>query len=125
KVNAMVFQPGDKVLFKAGTHYTGQLRPQGSGKIVDGNLRVISIGRYGHGALPRIDGEGRFLDTLLLRNVEYWDVADLEITNLGTNRQSFQTGVRLVTDGFGTMHHIHLRNLFVHDVNGDLRKANE
>jgi hypothetical protein len=33
--------------------------------------------------------------------------------------------VRTVTDGFGKMRHIRLRNLFVHDVNGDLRKEQE
>ncbi len=33
--------------------------------------------------------------------------------------------MRLVTDGFGKMRHIRLRNLFVHDVNGDLRKTQE
>jgi hypothetical protein len=64
-------------------------------------------------------------DTLLLRNVEFWEVQDLEITNLGTNRAPWRTGVRVVTDGFGTMRHIHLRRLFVHDVNGDLRKEQE
>jgi hypothetical protein len=33
--------------------------------------------------------------------------------------------VRIVTDGFGKMRHIYLRNLYVHDVNGDLRKEQE
>ena len=65
------------------------------------------------------------LDTLLLRNVEFWEVQDLEITNLGTNREPWRTGVRIVTDGFGTMRHIHLKKLFVHDVNGDLNKNRE
>jgi hypothetical protein len=136
KVNAQVFQPGDQVLFKSGTHYTGQLKPQGSGKAapsepgdagqsIPARIRPytpIKIGRYGEGPMPRLDGEGRFPDTLLLRNVEYWEVEELEITNLGTNRQPSRTGVRVATDGFGVMRHIHLSNLFVHDVNGDLRK---
>ena len=127
KVNGQVFQPGDQILFKSGTHYTGQLKPQGSGKLEPGEegkagLRAIKIGRFGEGPVPRLDGEGQFLDTLLLRNAEYWEVEGLEITNLGTNRQPSRTGVRVVTDGFGVMRHIHLANLFVHDVNGDLRK---
>lgn len=123
--NAQVFQPGDKLLLKAGTRYTGQLNPQGSGKVVDGQALSITLGSYGEGARPRIDGEGAVLDTLLLRNVEFWDVQDLEITNLGTNRQPARTGARIAADGFGAMRHIHLRNLFVHDVNGDLRKQRE
>ncbi|HPU56895.1 MAG TPA: right-handed parallel beta-helix repeat-containing protein, partial [Verrucomicrobiota bacterium] len=125
RVNREVFQPGDRILFKAGTRYTGQLRPQGSGAIQDGRTNVIAIGKYGEGDRPRIDGEGLYLDTLLLRNVEFWEVRDLEITNLGTNRVPWRTGVRIQSDGFGKMRHIRLSNLFVHDVNGDLRKSHE
>ena len=125
RANAHVFQPGDELLLKAGTRYSGQLKPQGSGNAVDGRPRPILLGKYGDGADPRIDGNGEFPDTLLLRNVEFWDVQDLEITNLGTNRAPSRTGVRAVVDGFGAMHHIHLRRLYVHDVNGDLRKDRE
>ena len=125
KVNGQVFQPGDQILFKSGGVWHGQLKPQGSGQAAaNGQTKPVinKIGRYGSGALPRIEGEGQFLDALLLRNVEYWDVEDLEISNLGTNREPSRTGVRVVSDGFGAMHHIHLTKLFVHDVNGDLRK---
>ncbi len=125
RVNAHVFRPGDKLLFKAGLRFTGQLRPQGSGAVVDGKPVPITIGKYGEGPRPRIDGEGKVLDTLLLRNVEFWEAQDIEITNLGTNRAPWRTGARIVSDGFGKMRHIHLRNLFVHDVNGDLRKSHE
>lgn len=124
-VNAHVFQPGDRLLFKAGTRYSGQLTPRGSGAVVDGQAKLIVVGQYGEGERPRIDGEGRVLDTLLLRNVEFWEVQDLEITNEGESRAPWRTGVRIVCDGFGAMHHIYLRNLFVHDVNGDLRKEQE
>lgn len=125
RVNAHVFQAGDQLLFKAGSRFTGQLRPQGSGKLDGEKIVPITIGKYGDGPKPRLDGEGRFLDTLVLRNVEFWEVNDLEITNLGTNRAPGRTGVRIVSDGFGKMRHIHLRNLYVHDVNGDLRKEQE
>jgi hypothetical protein len=125
RVNEHIFKPGDRLLFKAGSRYIGQLKPQGSGTFTNGTATPIRIGRFGDGPHPRIDAEGQFLDTLLLRNVEFWEVQDLELTNLGTNRQPWQTGVRVVTDGFGTMRHIHLRNLFVHDVNGDLNKNRE
>jgi hypothetical protein len=125
RVNAQVFQPGDQLRFKSGGRWTGQLRPQGSGKLVESRPVPIVVDRYGEGPLPRIDGEGRVLDTLLLRNVEFWEVRDLEITNQGTNRAPWRTGVRIVSDGFGELRHIHLRGLFVHDVNGDLRKEQE
>lgn len=124
-VNAHVFLPGDQLRLKAGSRFTGQLRPQGSGRLDGDKVVPITLGKYGGGELPRIDGEGKVLDTLLLRNVEFWEVSDLEITNLGTNREPWRTGVRVVTEGFGKMRHIHLRNLFVHDVNGDLSKDRE
>jgi hypothetical protein len=120
-VNHTVFQPGDRILFKAGTCYSGQLAPQGLGA----PNRPIFLGSYGAGAAPRIDGEGRVADTLLLSNVAFWEVSGLEITNLGPDRAPWRTGVRVVTKDFGVMRHIHLQNLFVHDVNGDLRKDHE
>jgi hypothetical protein len=122
KINTKVFQPGDKILLKAGARFAGQLKPQGSGAIINNKTTPIILGKFGRGPRPLIEGRGQVLDSLLLRNVEFWEVEDLEITNLGTNRQPGQTGVRLVSDGFGKMRHIYLRNLFVHDVNGDLRK---
>ncbi len=125
RVNSHIFQPGDRLLLKAGSRFTGQLQPQGSGAVVDGKTVPIRIGKYGDGPLPRIDGGGEYPDTLLLRNVEFWEISDLEISNRGTNRAPWRTGVCVATDGFGTMRHIHLRNLFVHDVNGDLRKEQE
>src|SRR5690349_12018288 len=67
RANQLVLQSGDQLLFKAGMRYTGQLRPQGSGSMGDdGKPLLIRIGKYGEGDLPRIDGEGRVLDTLLL-----------------------------------------------------------
>ncbi len=121
RVNIATFAAGDKILFKAGTTYTGQLKPQGSGK--DGSPIVID--KYGQGSKPRIDGEGTVLDTLLLENVEYWEVNNLEITNLGPTRANWRTGVKVLANNFGTMNHIHLKNLYVHDVNGSLDKGTE
>ena len=125
RVNRTTFKPGDAILFKAGTRYAGQLKPTGSGSLSNGVFIPIRIGRYGEGARPRIDGAGRVLDTLLLRNVEFWEVADLEITNTGERREPWRTGVRIVSDSYGAIRHIVLTNLYVHDVNGDLRKTHE
>jgi len=125
KVNATEFQPGDRILFKAGGSWSGQLRLRGSGTGGPEGPLVITAGKYGDGPLPRIDGEGRHLDTLLIENVEYWEIEDLEITNHGPRREPWRTGVRVSSHHFGTMRHIHLRRLHVRDVNGDLRKEHE
>lgn len=121
RVNTTVYAPGDKILFRGGTSYTGQLKPNGSGK----SGSPIIIDKFGQGPRPRIDGQGAVLDTLLLENVEYWQVSNLEITNLGSTRADWRTGVRVLADSCGTLHQIHLKNLYVHDVNGSLDKSKE
>jgi len=124
RVNAMVFAPGDRVLFKAGTRYVGQLKPQGSGAMVGGKAGPIVIGTYGRGGRPRIDGEGKVLSTVYLYNLAYWEVDGLEITNTGPTRKARRTGVYVHIRDFGEARHIRLRNLYVHDVNGvNVKKA--
>jgi hypothetical protein len=117
-VNSRVFQPGDAILFRAGTVYAGQLRPQGSGNLLNGSPNPIVIDMYGTGPKPRIDGEGKFLETVFLYNVEYWEINNLEITNLGPTRVPNRKGVSLYLNNFGTAHHLVVRNLYIHDVNG-------
>jgi hypothetical protein len=118
KVNSAAFGPGDRILFKAGTTYRGQLRPQGSGS----EGRPIAIDMYGKGEKPLIAAEGKFHEALLLKNQEYWEVANLQFTNTGPTREPFRYGVRVMAWDYGTVHHVHLENLFVHDVNGSLIK---
>lgn len=125
RANRQILQPGDKLLFKAGTRYVGQLAPQGTGAVVAGRPTPVTVSSYGDGPRPRIDAEGRHLDALLLRNTSFWEIEDLEFTNYGPERQPRQTGVHIIAEGCGVMRHIRLRNLYVHDVNGDLTKRRE
>jgi len=122
KVNSRVFQPGDRILFKSGTHYSGQLVPHGSGTLVNGKPNPISIDRYGQGTRPRLDGQGKTRSTVYLYNVEYWQVCGLEITNTGDTRAPGRRGVHIHIKDFGTAHGIELRDLYIHDVNGSLVK---
>lgn len=118
KVNTHTFIPGDTLLIKAGTRYVGQLAPKGSGK----NGSPISIRKYGNGNLPRIDGQGIKKSTVLLYNVAFWELHDLEVTNQGNSIEAGRTGVSIVIDNFGDAEHIYLKNLVIHDVNGSLVK---
>jgi len=103
KVNATVFQPGDRIFFRAGDQWFGQLVPQGFG--TDEN--PITIDMYGplavHGNLtdyPAIHGMGGegvdcegyplsplghwdqgFSGTLMLVNTTNWTIRHLQITN--------------------------------------------
>lgn len=121
KVNGMTFAAGDRVLFKAGSRYTGQLHPRGSGK--DGSPIVVDM--YGTGEKPLIAAEGKFHEALLVENQDFWEISNLQLTNTGPKREKYRYGVRVRAWDHGTMRHIHLTNLYVHDVNGSLVKKDE
>jgi hypothetical protein len=118
KVNSHLFSAGDRILFKRGSHFQGRLKPQGSGS----EGQPIIIDAYGTGEKPVIAADGQFHEALLLENQEYWEISNLELTNLGPTREEFRYGVRLRAWDYGTVRHIHLKGLFVHDVNGSLVK---
>jgi hypothetical protein len=113
KVSATVFQPGDRILFKSGSVWTGQLWPKGSGT----EAHPILVDKYGGDAKPVIHGAGQAEDALLLQNQEYWEVQNLEITNTGTT-SAVRRGVHVASENYGDVHHIYLRSLTIHDVNG-------
>jgi IS5 family transposase len=113
KVNATVFSPGDRILFKSGSIWTGQLWPKGSG--TEGH--PIVIGEYGGAAKPVINGNGEAEDAVLLKNQEYWEIRNLEVTNTGTSA-GVRRGVRIMAVDYGEAHHIYIQDLDVHDVNG-------
>jgi hypothetical protein len=115
KVNRTEFHPGDHILFKSGAVWTGQLWPKGSGAAD----HPIVIEKYGGNTLPVINGAGTEEDAVKLKNQEYWEVGSLEITNSGSTSGK-RRGVHVIADNIGELHHIYLRNLTIHDVNGSL-----
>ncbi len=118
KLNRTIFQPGDRVLLRSGSSWTGQLELKGSGTA---DLPIV-LDRYGEGALPVIHGEGKKEYTVLLENVEYWEVNQLEITNKGEKREGGRRGLIVRAADIGDRRHIHLKKLVIHDVNGSLVK---
>ena len=120
KMNATTFAPGDHILFKSGGTWTGQLWPKGSGK----EGRPIVIEKYGGDAKPVINAAGQAEDALLLKNQEYWEINNLELTNTG-DKPGLRRGVHVDADNCGDLLHIYLRSLTIHDVNGvDSDKVN-
>ncbi len=116
KVNSVTFQPGDQILFKSGSLWTGTLAPKGSGSAA----ASIVINSYGTGNRPVIAGAGAS-DTVSLFNQQYWEINNLEITNSAlpvTNRR----GIHVVGQNSGQLNHIYLRGLYIHDVLGDEKK---
>jgi Right handed beta helix region len=116
KVKGTIFHPGDRILFKSGGVWTGQLWPKGSGTAD----HPIIIDKYGDGKLPVINGNGEAEDAVLLKNQQYWEVNHLEVTNTGAT-PGVRRGVRVMAENYGEMHHIYVRGMEIHDVNGSLQ----
>ena len=119
KVNSLVFQPGDRILFRSGSEWQGRLFPKGSGAAG----QPIVIDRYGEGELPIIHGRGKWESTVHLENVEYWQVRNLEITNKGKKREPGRRGLVVRAINMGDCRGNHLKGLVIRDVNGVLEKS--
>ena len=120
KVNATAFLPGDRILLKSGSVWKGQLWPKGSG--AQGHPIILDM--YGGGVRPMIEGSGLAEDAVLLKNQEYWEIQNLEVTNTGST-PSIRRGVHVAVEDYGEAHHIYIRSLTIHDVNGlDKEKVN-
>jgi hypothetical protein len=113
KVNGSDFVPGDRILFKSGSTWKGQLAPRSSG--AEG--APIVFDRYGTGPKPRIDGDGQVEDVIRLYNVQQIEVRNFEVTNLGP-KPAVRRGAHIFLDNFGTARHIVVSDLYIHDVNG-------
>ena len=144
KVTATTFLPGDQILLKSGCVWNGEwLWPKGSG--AEG--APIKIDKYGGDVLPIINGMGvdrgfTYSGAVHLRNQEYWEIRNLEITNdddfdtditmqrpQGDNswrdKNKTRNGILLIVDGDqlaagadGIMDHIYIENCYIHDVDG-------
>ncbi len=145
-VNRLKLQPGDRVLLERGSVFEGQflhLNVQGT------KQHPIYIGAYGKGARPLIRTEGQGIwyqdygneldapthvykgyvsSAVLLYDCEYVTVENLEITNCGgvfgekysAPHKMNRTGVAGIAKNRGTLHRIHLNNLYIHDVEGNV-----
>jgi hypothetical protein len=112
--NAVVLAPGERLLFRRGSVCTGTLAPQGSGLAG----RPVVIGAYGFGPPPRIVGEGD--DAVLLSGMSHVVLQGLDVSNPGATAAR-RRGVHVVADGT-VVEDVTVRDLSVHDVDGDLRK---
>lgn len=121
RINAGVFAPGDTLLLRAGSHWTGSLAPGGSGAA----RKPITVKAYGAGPKPSLDAAGRYLATVSLHNGEYWDIGGLDIANRAPAPAPVPNlcGVKVREDDFGVAHGITLHDLDIHDVRGSTIKS--
>jgi hypothetical protein len=120
RVQAASLAPGDRVRFRRGSVWSGQLR------IVEARGepgRPIRFEAWGRGARPRIDTAGAHEDAVLVRNSQHVELADLEVTNRGeASADAPRRGVHVVADNCGSLTNLVLADLFVHDVNGTQKR---
>jgi hypothetical protein len=105
------FAPGDTIAIARGTVCNAAFAPRGSGN--EGH--IIRLTAYGVGHRPKIVAPSTARQALLLFNQQYWQVDSLDIS--GGNKY----GV-FVTGDTGTLRHLYLKNLYVHDVYGGALK---
>ncbi len=123
KVNQAELRPGDRVLFRAGQRWTGQLKPQGEGGLVEGDTIVpLVFDRYGEGPSPRIDAQGQFQYAVHIQNMQAVELRNLTVTNLGPEMEARRYGVAVTLEDYGVGKHFVLSHLHIHDVNGHLQK---
>ena len=122
KVNETTFDPGDRIMLRAGQSWGGQLWPKGSGD----THRPIVIDKYGPGAKPAIHGGGEVAETVRLFNQHDWEIRNLEVTNArpltaepGTNLRDLR-GIQVAGDVGGTLSHFVIDGVDVHDVTGEV-----
>jgi hypothetical protein len=112
KLNATVFEAGDRILFKAGEKWIGSFTPVGSGNA----HAPIVVDSYGEGDRPIIDGAGLVDHVIRLQDIDYWELNNLEITNYSES-EGDRIGVFIVAEG-GMRKHFRIRNLFIHHIMG-------
>ncbi|MGG7213555.1 right-handed parallel beta-helix repeat-containing protein [Clostridium nigeriense] len=137
KVNTVVFQPGDQILFKAGEEWTGALKPQGSG--VDG--APIIIASYGEGKKPllkpgedwtishmnianKIVRSPRVNNVITFYNQQYWEVSDLELWDptyeQNSNTNVYRRGINISAQDQGDLYYFKFDNLTIHGFRGPI-----
>lgn len=145
-VNRLQLQPGDQVLLERGSVFRGQflhLSAKGTREA------PILVGAYGEGMLPRIDAmgqgiwyqdygteldspthvrEGYVSSAVLLYDCAYLTLRDIAITNQGeitgecyeAPHKMNRTGAAVVAKNGGTLREIHLADLEIRNVNGNV-----
>lgn len=120
KINQASFGPGDSILFRSGSVWSGQtLSPKGN------NLIISS---YDTGVLPKLEGRGTIEDVIQLKNQTSIDISNLDISNQVTgftgkegDRLKNLHGIHIIGQDSGELANYKLHNLYVHDVTGDVK----
>jgi hypothetical protein len=112
QINSIVFQPGDKILFKRDQLFPGDLHLKGNGT----ESLPVMVSSYGAGKRPVISAVGKRYAVMLM-NAENYIISDLEAT--GATEAGIFAGCS--SDNL-ELKNIRVFNCFVHDI-GDSSKV--
>lgn len=115
KASTHTFTPGDRLLLKAGSTWTGRLQLTGSGAATN----WIAVDRYGEGAKPVLHGGGLAGGTVLIENQQFWRIRHLEISNHGAPAPK-KMGILIRNTAVGTLSGFEVSDCDIHDVAGEL-----
>ncbi|MBE6792799.1 MAG: right-handed parallel beta-helix repeat-containing protein [Ruminococcaceae bacterium] len=104
-VNSRTFKGGDKILFKAGCTFEGNLYPR---REDDGGL--IVFGRYGVGDKPEISAESDAVCRLT-------NFGNVEVRDLALTAPKGFCGIYVEQQNPGPLHHIYIHDCYIHDIN--------
>lgn len=145
-VNRLNLRPGDQVLLERGSVFYGQFLHLSARGTEDA---PVLVGAYGEGRPPRIEAmgqgiwyqdygteldspthtrEGYVSSAILLYDCSYLTLRDIAVTNQGeivgecyeAPYKMNRTGVAVVAKNKGTLREIHLENLEIRHVNGNV-----
>lgn len=151
KLENLELEPGDQILLESGSVFNGFIHLND----VHGTKEApIKIGSYGSGNKPIINANGEGVwyqdygaaldnayhrakgyvsSTILLYDVDFVEIENLEITNASDDAEFIQNGLSNVSERMdrtgvagiakdgGTMEHVYLKDLYIHNVDGNLQ----
>lgn len=150
KLKEITLQPGDRVLLESGSVFNGVIHLKdvhgtaenpiiisdygdGEKPIINGNGEGVWYQDYMKGLdNPGHKKEGYVSSTILLYDASFIEIGNLEITNQSDDwdymlsdeeqvkSRMDRTGVAGIAQNNGTMEHIYLDNLYIHDIDGNL-----
>lgn len=111
-IDGKTLSPGDSVLFARGGAWSGKLTLKGSGT----GERPVYVGAYGDGPGNPVLDAGGAEATLYLPDVDYFTVEGLTITNKGTTKDRYASGISLFSSNDRVSEGIVIRNNEVRDI---------